>query len=121
MNKKERIEQAFPGITQAVKDYNDWGLSASIMIDLSDFSIWFDGFISDSEYKIYHDPRVVKILGKSGMWGPYTKISVRSIIEEMSLESWISDRVAMLNVTMSERRANIELAQTVQKIAKELL
>lgn len=40
MNKKERIEQAFPGIAQAIENYNDWSLSASIMIDLSDCHVW---------------------------------------------------------------------------------
>ena len=42
MEKKARIEQAFPGIAQAVKDYHNWSLSASIMIDLSDCHVWAD-------------------------------------------------------------------------------
>ena len=121
MNKKERIEQAFPGITQAVKDFNGWSLSASIMIDLSDRSIWFDGFISDYDYKVYHDSRVVKVLGKSATWGPFTEISVNNIISAMADEYWISDKVAMRNVTMEQQQVNIDLAEDIQKIAKELL
>lgn len=121
MNKQARIEQAFPGIAQAVKDYNNWSLSASIMIDLSDRTIWADVFISDTDYKVYHDSRVVPILGKSGAWGPYTKISARSILAEMADEFWISDKVAMCNVTLEQQKVNIDLAKNIQKIARELL
>ena len=121
MEKKARFEQAFPGIAQAVKDYNNWSLSASIMIDLSDCHVWAYVFISDTDYKVYHDSRVVPILGKSGMWGPHTKISAHSIIEAMSQESWISDKVAMCNVTLEQQKVNVDLAKAIQKIARELL
>lgn len=121
MNKKERIEQAFPGIAQAIENYNDWSLSASIMIDLSDCHVWADVFISDTDYKVYHDSRIVKVMGKSATWGPHAKISVRSIISAIADEYWISDKVAMRNVTMEQRQINIDLAIAIQKIARELL
>ena len=117
MNKKERIEQAFPGIYKAIADYNGWNGHAVIMIDVSDCNMWTDLFVSDVEYKRYHSPSIFKLIKKDGLFWCDDKTSAGVALWEMS-EDLSSYGAWKSSIDDPEIR---KMAEDVAKIAKNLM
>ena len=90
MNKKERIEQAFPGIHQAVIDFNGWQGSAAIMLDLDDKTVWTNVFASSSEWVRYHSQAIVCIAYKDDFLDRDYKTSVNSVLYKISAEGYFA-------------------------------
>lgn len=84
----------FKGLEEAVKDYNEYQGSASIMIDKETGEVWTDRFISNNEWNVYHSDSVQMIYNKNNMLDQDSTISlekaefIASKIMENNYESY---------------------------------
>lgn len=64
---------------EEIKAFNNWQGHACINYDIEDGEIWTDVFTSDSEWKEYHSPTIIKPYAKDGFHGRNGKASLNTV------------------------------------------